>query len=204
MKNYDLVVIGSGAGLNILNVGLNQGLECALIEDTKIGGTCLTRGCIPSKILVYPADLIRKAEHGMEVGIDLKLKNIDWDLISERMWSQINESKQMEQGLSGVPNLDLYRGIGEFTDEYTMRVKLNDSEDYTDPFQGERFVLASGARSIIPPIEGINDVDYITSESFFGQKFPDEPWKSLVIIGGGIIAAEFAHIFSALGTEVNI
>jgi dihydrolipoamide dehydrogenase len=65
-------------------------------------------------------------------------------------------------------------------------------------------LLASGARSLIPPIEGLKEADYVTSESFFGKKFPKKPWKSLIIIGGGIIAAEFAHIFSALGTEVTI
>ncbi|MHA2400464.1 MAG: FAD-dependent oxidoreductase [Promethearchaeota archaeon] len=63
METYDFVVIGSGAGLSILNVGLQAGLKCALVEESKLGGTCLTRGCIPSKVLVHPADLIREAQH---------------------------------------------------------------------------------------------------------------------------------------------
>ncbi|MGV9200246.1 MAG: FAD-dependent oxidoreductase, partial [Promethearchaeia archaeon] len=138
------------------------------------------------------------------VGIDLELNRIDWDLISERMWSQINESKEMEEGLSNIPNLDLYRGRAEFTGEYEMRVKLNETGELTDPFRGERIILASGARSIIPPIEGLDEIDYITSETFFGEKFPEQPWESLIIIGGGIIAAEFAHIFSAFGTAVTV
>ena len=85
MESYDLVVIGSGAGLNILNTGLNIGLKCALVEDTKLGGTCLTRGCIPSKVLVHPADLIREAQHAKKVGLDFTLNKIDWELISKRM-----------------------------------------------------------------------------------------------------------------------
>ncbi len=204
MDNYDLVVIGSGAGLNVLNTGLQMNMKCALIEDTKLGGTCLTRGCIPSKVLVHPADLIREAQHATKVGIQFDVKKVDWDLIAKRMWEQIDENKQMEEGLSTVPNLKLYRGIGEFNGEYEMKVKLNDSSGHSEPFKGKRFVIASGARTFIPPIEGIEDVGYITNRSFFGDKFPKKPWKSLIIIGGGVIAAEFAHIFSAIGTDVTI
>ncbi|MHA2036187.1 MAG: dihydrolipoyl dehydrogenase [Promethearchaeota archaeon] len=204
METYELVVIGSGAGLSVLNVGLQVGMKCALVEDTKLGGTCLTRGCIPSKVLVHPADLIREAQHAKKVGIHLNVEKIDWDLISKRMWSQIDESKQMEEGLSSVPNLNLFRGTGEFVGEYEMEVWSRDGKESIGRFKGERFVITSGARTIIPPIKGIEEVGYVTSKSFFGDKFPKQPWKSLIIIGGGVIAAEFAHIFSAMGTEVTI
>ena len=204
MESYDLVVIGSGAGLNVLNVGLQVGMKCALVEDTKLGATCLTRGCIPSKVLVHPADLIREAQHAVKVGVHFNVEKIDWDLISKRMWTQIDESKQIEEGLSQVSNFKLYKGVGEFTGEYEMQVKSTDGKEILGKFRGERFVIASGARSFIPPIEGLEDVGYITNENFFGDKFPNQPWKSLIIIGGGVIAAEFAHIFSAMGTEVSI
>ena len=203
METYDLVVIGSGAGLTIANVALNMGLKVALVEDSKMGGTCLTRGCIPSKILVHPADIIREAQHAKKIGIDLKLEGFDWDLIAKRMWHQIDESKMMDQGLSQVENLTVYRGKGVFTGDYEMTVTAKDGKSL-GTFKGEKFVISSGARSFIPPIEGINDVDYITTETFFGPKFPKNPWKSLIIIGGGVIAAEFAHVFSAFGTEVTI
>ncbi|MHA2128914.1 MAG: FAD-dependent oxidoreductase, partial [Promethearchaeota archaeon] len=204
METYDLVVIGSGTGLSVLNVGLQSGMKCALIEDTKLGGTCLTRGCIPSKVLVYPADLIREAQHSDKVGVRFNIERIDWDLIKKRMWSQIDESKDIEEGLSHVPNLTLYRGIGEFIGEYEMIVNHVDGGKILGRFKGEKFLIASGGRTIIPPIEGLEEVGYVTSRSFFGDKFPKQPWKSLIIIGGGIIAAEFAHIFSAMGTEVTI
>ncbi|MBD3352055.1 MAG: dihydrolipoamide dehydrogenase, partial [Candidatus Lokiarchaeota archaeon] len=116
----------------------------------------------------------------------------------------INESKDIEKGLSSVPTLDIYKGIGEFTGKYTMKVKLNDTREYSDEFKGKRIVLASGARSIVPPIPGLKDVGFITSKSFFGEKYPDKPWDSLIIIGGSIIAAEFAHIFSAFGSKVSV
>jgi len=204
METYDLVVIGSGAGLSVLNVGLQAGMKCALVEDTKLGGTCLTRGCIPSKVLVHPADLIREAQHARKVGVHFNIEKIDWDLISKRMWSQIDESKQMEEGLSQVPNLKMYRGVGEFIGEYEMEVRSLDGKESLGSFKGEKFVITSGSRTIIPPIEGLEEVGYVTSKSFFGDKFPKQPWKSLIIIGGGVIAAEFAHIFSAMGTEVTI
>ena len=204
METYDLVVIGSGAGLSVLNVGLQVGMKCALVEDTKLGGTCLTRGCIPSKVLVHPADLIREAQHARKVGVHFNLEKIDWDLISKRMWSQIDESKQMEEGLSHVPNLKMYRGVGEFIGEYEMEVRSLDGKESLGRFNGEKFVITSGSRTIIPPIESLEEVGYVTSKSFFGDKFPKQPWKSLIIIGGGVIAAEFAHIFSAMGTEVTI
>ncbi len=204
MEKYDLVVVGSGAGLNVLNYGLQMRLKCALVENAKLGATCLTRGCIPSKVLVHPADLIREAEHATRVGIKFRVEDIDWDLIAKRMWSQIDESKEMEEGLSHVPNLKLYKGVGEFIGAYEMQVKSVGSGKIIGHFKGEKFVLASGARSFIPPIQGLDEIEYITSENFFGDKFPKKPWESLIIIGGGVIAAEFAHIFSAFGTKVTI
>ncbi|MFX0100633.1 MAG: dihydrolipoyl dehydrogenase family protein [Candidatus Hodarchaeota archaeon] len=203
MKKYDLVVIGSGVGLTVLSQASSYGLKVALVESGKMGGTCLTRGCIPTKVLVHPMDVIREAQHAKKVGVHLKVEKVDWDLIAERMWSQIDESKQIDAGLSHAPGIDVYKGVGEFTGEYEMKVKLIKG-GYSEPFQAERFVISSGARTFIPPVKDLEKVDYITSESFFGEKFPKKPWKSLIILGGGVIAAEFAHIFSTAGTEVTI
>ncbi|QEE15258.2 dihydrolipoyl dehydrogenase [Promethearchaeum syntrophicum] len=204
MLEYDLIVVGSGVGLTVLSQGLQMGLKCAVIEDAKMGGTCLTRGCIPSKVLVYPADVIREAEQAKKIGLDIKIEKINWELISERMWSQIDESKSIENSLSHAQNLTIYQGVGEFVGDYEMKVRLNKNGEYSEKFRGKKIVLASGGRSFIPPIEGLDEVGYITSETFFGLKFPKKPWESLIIIGGGVIAAEFAHIFSAMGTKVTI
>jgi mycothione reductase len=204
MKTFDLVVIGSGAGLVVLEEGLRLGLSCALVERGKMGGTCLTRGCIPSKILVLPADIIREAERAQKIGLRYPAPEVDWERISRRMWDKINYSETMEKNLSSVPNLKIFKGTGEFTGEYRLRVNLSDGSAGTDEFGSRRFVLATGARSAVPPIPGLEEVGYVTSESFFGEKFPRRPWPSLAIIGGGVIAAEFAHILSAFGTKVTV
>ena len=203
METYDLVVVGGGSALNVLTMGLNLGMKCALVEPDKFGGTCLNRGCIPSKILVYPADLIREAQHAKKVGISVKIEDIDWDLIAKRMWYKINMNEGIEKGLSRRKHLTVYRGYGEFVGDYEMTVNDKDGKNL-GTFKGEKFVIATGGRSFIPPINGLEEAGYITSESFFGEKFPQKPWKSLVIIGGGVIAVEFAHVFSAFGTDVTI
>jgi mycothione reductase len=207
MKMYDLVIIGSGVGLTFINPALQMGWKTALVEDTKLGGTCLTRGCIPSKVLIYPADLIRETEHAKSVGLDFKLQKYDWKLIGDRMWSQINESEEIEHGIKQAKSagLDFYKGKAEFTDKYTLHVRLNDTGDFTEEFKAKRIIIAAGCRTAIPPIKGIENVKYVTNETFFGPDFPKEkPWKSMILIGGGVIAAEFAHFFSAFGTEVTI
>ncbi len=202
-RRFDLVVVGAGAGLLIVEEGLRRGLEVALVESGKIGGTCLTRGCIPSKILTVPADMVRQAERARRIGVSLKLESVDWDLIAKRMWAKIGLSAGMEKNLAGTDGLTVYRGRGTFTGDRRMRVRLESGAD-SEEFEGEKFVLAPGARSAIPPIKGIEEAGYVTTETFFGPKFPKKPWKSLILVGGGIIAAEFAHIFSALGTKVTV
>jgi len=203
MKEFDLAVIGSGVGLSLIEVALNRGLTCALVEEGKFGGTCLTRGCIPSKILVHPADLIRETSHAARIGLDFQLAGMDWSMIASRMWAKIDESANIEKSLVGVPGLTVFKGTGSFTGPFAMHVVARDGSE-AGSFRAKRFILAPGARSAIPPIEGLEQAGYVVSESFFGEKFPDKPWKSLVILGGGAIGCEFAHIFSAFGTRVTM
>lgn len=203
MKKFDIVIIGSGVGLSFVGNALEKGMTCAIIENSKFGGTCLTRGCIPSKILVYPADVIRQTQHAKKIGLDFSPPVISWDTIAKRMWSKIDKSKDIENSMNDIRNLSVYKGTGEFTGKYTMKVKMNNGE-YSEEFRGEKFIIAAGGRSFVPPISGLKETGYITSESFFGEAFPKAPWKSLVIIGGGAIGTEFAHIFSAFNTKVTV
>ena len=135
MKEYDLVVVGSGASLSVLEEALEAGLSCALIERTLIGGTCLTRGCIPSKILVHPADVIREAQHARRVGLDFRLERFDWPVITARMRGQIAHGQDIEHALLHEPNVDLYKGTAEFTGPDTLRVQAPDGT-YGETFRG--------------------------------------------------------------------
>lgn len=202
MRHFDIVIIGSGVGLMVMEAALNKGLCCAIVEKSKFGGTCLTKGCIPSKMLAYPAEFIREAERSDRIGIKIPHLEIDWDIISKRMWAQIDFSKSIENRLQNISNLTVYKGSGTFCGPNSMVISCEGKADET--IHGDKFVIAAGARTLIPTAEGLESTGYVTAESFFGAKFPKKLWKSLAIIGGGAISAEFAHIFSAFGTEVTI
>lgn len=199
---FDLVVIGTGAGLMVAEAAVNRGLEVAVVEKGKFGGTCLTKGCIPSKMLVYPADLLREAERAYKVGLSFEKPKIDWDLISRRVWARINVSQDIEKSFSNMEHVTCFKGEGSFTGPNSMRVRLNEGGEAE--LSGKQFLIAAGAHTRIPPVRGLEEAGYITSESFFGDKYPAKPWKSLIISGTGTIAMEFAHIFAAFGTEVTV
>jgi mycothione reductase len=204
MKDYDLIVVGSGAGLLVLEAGLQAGWTCALIESGPIGGTCLNRGCIPTKILTTPADLLRDVQAARRIGLVAPDASLDWETISERMWAKVGKNVDMEESLAARPGLTLYRGTAEFSGVKRLLVRPSAPGAAEEEIAGARIVLATGARSLVPPIPGLEEAGYVTTENFFGEKFPRRPWPTLAIIGGGIIAAEFAHVFSAAGTKVTI
>jgi mycothione reductase len=195
LDKYDFIIIGSGAGMNVAASALDRGLKVALVEKGPLGGTCLNRGCIPSKIMIYPADVIRILQDAKAVGVQAKIEQVDFDLIMKRMWDAVLEDRrQMEAGVKQNPNITLYHDIGYFMSDYTMQVK-------DEVFSAEKIVIASGARPNIPAISGLTDVGYLTSETLFSIK--TQP-TSLIILGGGYIAAEMGHFFSSIGTKVTI
>jgi mycothione reductase len=202
MIQYDVAVIGSGAGLVVLEAALRAGKLCALIEKDKLGGTCLTRGCIPSKMLVYPADVIRAAQAARNIGLNFDIPAVDWQLITQRMKNQIDFSRRIEENLSAADNLHIYRATAEFVDNNNLLITQKDGREIK--IRAEKVIVAAGGRTRVPPIKGLEEAGYVTSETFFDRSFPDRPWQKLVILGGGAVGAEFAHIFSSFNTEVSI
>ncbi|EHO19308.1 hypothetical protein HMPREF9466_01239 [Fusobacterium necrophorum subsp. funduliforme 1_1_36S] len=95
MKKYDVIVIGTGAGNIVTDAALDSGLKVAQIEKDKFGGTCLTKGCIPTKVMVTAADVIRNSEEVQKIGIQSQKMKIDWDVLSKRVWQKIDESKEI-------------------------------------------------------------------------------------------------------------
>jgi mycothione reductase len=195
MEKYDLVVIGSGAGMNVASKAVESGMRVALVEHGSMGGTCLNTGCIPSKVLIYPADVIRELEEAASIGVHASVASVDFPLIMRRMRSFVSaDREQMEQGVSMVESLRWYRETGEFVGDYELQVG---QETITAP----KIVIASGARALVPPIDGLRETGYLDHVSVLELESLPE---SLIIIGGGYIACEYGHFFSALGTRVTI
>jgi dihydrolipoamide dehydrogenase len=195
MKKYDVIVIGSGSGGEIVDAALSQGFSVAWIDKGPLGGTCLNVGCIPSKMLIYPADRIVEIQEAGKLGITAEIKNIDFESIMKHMKEPIIESHEhMERGLQNTKYFNYYKRIGDFISDYTLEIN-------GEKIRGKKIFIGSGARPFIPPIKGIENVDYLTNETVFDlKKKPD----SIAIIGGGYIAVEFAHFFAAMGTKVTV
>lgn len=203
VKKYDVIIIGSGSGNIVLDAALKQGLKCAQIEKGRFGGTCLTRGCIPTKVMVTAADYLREMDKFEKIGVTTESASINWETVSQRVWKKINESNDVFNYYQAAKNLDIYQGIGYFTREKVIQIALNGGT-VSEEITADKIFIAAGAHTNIPKIDDLESVGYITSESFFGEKYPKRPYKSLVILGGGPIGTEFAHIFSAAGTHVTV
>jgi len=195
MKKYDVIVIGSGCGMNIVEEALAHDLSVALVDKGPVGGTCANLGCIPSKMLIFAADRIAEIQEAGKLGIEVEIKNIDFGFIMERMRKSVRENHEhMKQGIAQTKNLDFYESKGYFVEDYTIEVS-------GEKIKGEKIFIASGSRPLIPPIKGLDDVDFLTNETVLQLK---ERPESIIIVGGGYIAVEYGHFFTAMGTEVTI
>ena len=195
MKEYDVVVIGAGCGIAVVREAVSQGLKVALVAKGPLGGTCLNFGCVPSKMLMYPSDRIVEIQEAKKFGIEVEIKNIDFKFIMNRMRQAVEKHQsQIRQDISKLTSLDFYRGEGHFVADNTIEVN-------GERIRGEKIFIASGTRSLIPPIGGIESIDYLTSDTVLELKQRPE---SVIIIGGGYIGVEYAHFFAAMGTKVTI
>ncbi len=197
MKDYDLVVIGTGSGMNYVSsiIDRDPHIKVAVIDKDEPGGICLTRGCIPSKILLYPAELVRTMETAGKFGIDVQITSIDFKRVMDRMRALISKEIDMiRTGLSQTPNTDYYNDIAEFVSPYTLKVG-------NDIIRGKKFFLCTGSKPLIPDVKGLYEAGYLTSDTVL--EMTDLP-ESIAIIGGGYIAAEYGHFFSAMGSRVTI
>ena len=195
MKEYDIVVIGSGCGMNIVEEALAHGLDIALIDKGPFGGTCPNLGCIPSKMLIFNADRIAEIHEAKKLGIEVEIINVDFSSIMNRMRKHVRDyQRNAKHALSYVEDLDFFEGEGHFVGEYTIEVN-------GEEIKGDKIFIASGSRPFIPPIKGLDNLDYLTNETVLQLK---EKPESLIIIGGGYIAVEYGHFFSAMGTRVVI
>ena len=149
MKKFDLIVIGSGAGMNVAANAATYEMKVAVIDSGPLGGTCLNRGCIPSKVMLYPADVIRMAEEAKAIGVHARIEKVDFDLIMKRVWEIVLDDRhEMEHGVEHSKQIEFFNMDGSFVSDYTMQVGKK-------RITAEPIIIASGARPLIPPIEGL-------------------------------------------------
>ncbi len=181
--------------MSIADAALNRDMEVAVVESGPLGGTCLNRGCIPSKMVIYPADVINIIREAEKLGIKASIEEIDFAHIMERSARLVEEDvNQMEAGVRHAHGLTMYRDVGAFISEYTMEVA-------GETKKAENIFIVSGARPHTPPIQGLEEIGYLTSRNVWDIR---ERPESIIIVGGGFVAVEFAHFFSSVGSEVTL
>ena len=197
MKEYDYIALGSGSALPIVTAILQShpNARIAVIDKDDPGGICLNRGCIPSKLLLYPAELVRTVERAGEFGMQTSIKKIDFPAVMRKMQTLIKKDRDAIQAeLSNTPHLDYYHAVAEFVAPYTLKVA-----DQT--IKSKRIFLCTGSKPSLPPIKNLDKVPYLTSDTILS--FDHLP-ESVAIIGGGYIAAEYGHFLSSMGSRVTI
>ncbi len=200
METVDFLVIGSGSGLDVANAAVNQGQSVAVVERGPLGGTCLNRGCIPSKLLLYHADVLEMVERADEFGIDATVDGVAFaDIVREVNEEVRADSESIHRGLRSSDQHLLLEGEGRFVDDRT--VEVHGGEHDGTRVRAETVLVAAGTRPAVPPVDGIDDVGYLTSTEALQLETPPD---RLVIVGGGYIAAELGHFFGTFGSDVTI
>ncbi|MBI2660047.1 dihydrolipoyl dehydrogenase [Candidatus Woesearchaeota archaeon] len=195
MQSFDLIVVGAGSGLNVSSAAAEMGIKVAVVEKGPMGGTCLNRGCIPSKIIIHSADVAETIKKSRLFGINSKINSVDFAKITSRTSNIVDkDAKDIEEAIIEDKKTTLFKVEAKFIGERTLKVGK-------ETIKGDKIVIAAGTRPSVPNIEGLKDVDYMTSDGALRLK--KQP-KAMTILGGGYIAAELAHFYGALGTKINI
>ncbi|GAB3554168.1 mycothione reductase [Arthrobacter tumbae] len=196
MTHYDLAIIGSGSGNTIITPEWDD-KKIAIIEGGTFGGTCLNVGCIPTKMLVYPAELARAADDAGRLGVDLQHTGTRWADLRDRIFTRIDSFSEAGRVYRAdeLQHVDLYEEDVRFTGDRTLTTQAGAE------ITADQVVIAAGSRAVIPDIPGLDLPQVHTSDTV--MRLEEQP-RRMLIIGGGYIAAEFAHIFSSLGTEVTL
>jgi mercuric reductase len=204
-KQFDLIIIGGGsaafsAAIKAETLGLSTLMVNAGLD---YGGTCVNVGCVPSKNLIRAAETAYHTAHSNFEGIHPKGADIDFAKViqgKKKLVAMLQQKKYMDV-VSDFQSLTMVQGWAEFKDQNTIRVKLSGKESGWVNYKALKFLLATGATTAIPDIEGLSKVGYLTNVTLFDlEKQP----KSMIVLGGGYIALEIAQAYHRLGTKVTL
>jgi len=191
--DYDLYIIGAGSGgVRCSRIAAAAGARVAICEDDRVGGTCVIRGCVPKKLLVYGSHYAEEFEDAAGYGWTLEDPKFDWPTLIARKDNEIDRLNGIYKKLLSDAGVTLHEGRGKLIDAHTVEVA---GTRHT----AERIVIATGGRAVRPGIEGAEHA--ITSnEAFHLKALPPR----ILVVGGGYIAVEFAGIFNGLGAETTM
>ncbi len=170
------------------------GLKAAIVEPDRFGGTCLNRGCIPSKMLVVAADAARAIEHSGRLGVHGHVDRVDWSAIRQRVFGRIDPLHDRALNYRRASGVDVYTGPARFVAPRIIQVGAQ-------TLTAERIIVAAGSRPAVPALPGLDTIAYHTSDTI--MRIEHLP-HSLTVVGGGFIAAEMGHVFQAFGSAVTI
>ena len=198
-RHFDLLVIGAGAaGSTAATTAAAQGARVAMFEQDQIGGTCLNYGCDPTKTLLHTANLLYQTQHAQKYGLSIPTATVQWEKVQEHVQqvilrirggtsSEVSQ-KMAQQGISVV------HGTATFISPHTLTAG-------GQTYEAERIIIASGSKTAVPPIEGLNETGFITNiEAVSLASLP----RRLAVVGGGPIGIEFAQMFQRFGVEVTV
>ena len=195
MADFDLAIIGTGSGNSLVTPDFD-GKRVAIIESGTFGGTCLNVGCIPTKMYVYAADVAANVRNAARFGIDARIEAVRWPDIRDRVFGRIDPiSAAGQEYRTNGPNTTTFLGHAEFTGPKSLRISTGEQ------LTADQIVIAAGGRPMVPEVVAESGVEFHTSDTIMRL---DQLPERLVILGGGYIGAEFAHVFSALGSRVSI
>ena len=199
MSNYQLAVIGAGPGGYVAAIRAAQmGLKTVVIENQDVGGTCLNRGCIPTKALLHAAEVYHQAQNARELGLEIPETGYHMGRIHDRKLKIVLQLRGGVEQLLKSNKIDLLHGTATITAPHEISVMGSDNGQIT----ADHILIATGSVPARPPIAGLDSPGVVTSDEVLEGDPID--YKSLVIIGGGVIGVEFATFYNRLGCEVTI
>jgi mycothione reductase len=201
VQHFSLAIIGSGSGNVVVPEDPAQG-PVAVIEAGAFGGTCINRGCIPSKMLVYTADVAAQVRRAPEFGIGAALTEVDWPAIRDRIFARVDQtSADGRRARAESGQVTLFQGHARFAGPRELVIDGTPPTNPISRITADRIVLATGATPVVPAVIAGSGVDFHTSDTI--MRIEELPGR-MVIVGGGYVAAEFAHVFSQLGVDIRL